>query len=159
VIGVSCFPGSCHFRGSRGRVKDRAEPGRRGGAGGVLETAGRRATIIGAAGEQEPGYAGYEVVRVRPSPGLPVRQCRWLQSSLRVSPAVAVAGAAWGGPRQSRRSGGIIQVRAPAAGGGGQTWLSSAARSDPRRSKKASRVLRSRPGAAQISIPVSWSTR
>jgi hypothetical protein len=42
-------------------------------------------------------------------------QCRWLQSSLRVS--LAVAGGAWGGSA-SERSGGVNQKGARAAGDG-----------------------------------------
>lgn len=58
VTGVSCFPGSCHVRGGPdGRVKDRAQPGRRGGAGGVLEVTGRVPDDL-AAGKREPGPCG-----------------------------------------------------------------------------------------------------
>ena len=43
------FPGSCQgpWR-TAGRVKDRAEPGRRGGAGGVLEATGREPDDVAA---------------------------------------------------------------------------------------------------------------
>ena len=60
VTGVSCFPGSCHVRGGRpGEVKDRAEPGRRGGAGGVLEVTGREPDDLAAGtGAGSRGRAG-----------------------------------------------------------------------------------------------------
>ena len=64
------FPGSCHSWPG-GRVKDRAEPGRRGGAGGVLDAAGREPDNR-AAGNGSRGGAGYRLSAV-PCPGLPVR--------------------------------------------------------------------------------------
>jgi hypothetical protein len=70
---------------------------------------GRRETGAG-------GGAGYSVLRSGPSRGqVWCGQCRWLLSSLRVSPAGA--GAAWGGSASEERSGGVNQDGARAAGG------------------------------------------
>ena len=84
-----------------GQVKDRAEPGRRGGAGGVLEVTGRAPDDLAAGNGSRGRCAGIRLSSV-PSPGLPVRQCRWLQSSLRV-------------PRPGAGLHGAVRVR-----GGGQ---------------------------------------
>ena len=70
-----------------------------------------------AARKREPGSrgGGYSLVQVRPMSGVfRCGQCRWLQSSLRVSPAGA--GAHGAGPRQGKRSGGVNQDGARAAG-------------------------------------------
>jgi len=72
------------------------------------------------AGKREPGVVrGYSTgFQVRPMSGYPgCGQCRWLQSSLRVSPEGP--GPHGAGPRQKRRSGGINQGHARAAGRGG----------------------------------------
>src|SRR5439155_8947384 len=79
----------------------------------------------------------------------------WRQTSRRTSSRAPVAQeTTWNGSAHRTACGArsattpTIQS-APSA----ETWLSSAARSGPRRPEKASRVLRSRPGAAQISRP------
>ena len=63
---------------------------------------------------------GYSVVQVRPMcRSSRCGQCRWLQSSLRVSPAGA--GAAWGGSASERggQAGSIKGAPAPPGEGGG----------------------------------------
>src|SRR5258708_7385220 len=62
------------------------------------------------------GRAGFSCSRVVPFSGSTRRgQCRWLRSSLRVTPAVA--GGHGAGPRQGKRSGGVNHGDARAAGG------------------------------------------
>jgi hypothetical protein len=113
-----------------GRIGSRTgrSPAARGGAVGVLEVTGREPDDV-AAGKREPGSCGYSAgFQVRPMSGL---------SRVRAVPLAAVipsrvpggAGAAWGGPRQKRRSGGINQGRARAAGSpaAGQTQRRSRA--------------------------------
>src|SRR5258708_39365865 len=69
-----------------------------------------------AAGEREPGgVPGLVVLGSVPFFGSTRRgQCRWLRSSLRVTPAVA--GGHGAGPRQGKRSGGVNHGDARAAG-------------------------------------------
>src|SRR5258708_19164457 len=66
------------------------------GAGGVLEATGRQPDDV-AAGKREPGVVlGLVVLGSVPFSGSTRRgQCRWLRSSLRVTPAVGRG--AWGG--------------------------------------------------------------
>jgi len=85
------------------------------GAGGVLEATGRQPDDV-AAGKREPGVVlGLVVLGSVPFSGSTRRgQCRWLRSSLRVTPAVA--GGHGAGPRQGKRSGGVNHGDARAAG-------------------------------------------
>jgi len=71
------------------------------------------------AAEREPGgRAGYLVVQVRPIfRVIRCGQCRWLHSSLRVSPAVA--GDAWGGSASEGQAG-PIRLTPRRAGAGGR---------------------------------------
>ena len=124
VTGVSCFPGSCQVRGGRpGRSRTGRSPAAGGGAGGVLEVAGRVPDDL-AAGKREPG-----IVRghIRLSGSVPwwvpwCGQCRWLQSSLRVSPA---AGRGRMGRVRVRRGGQAGSIKGapalPGEGGGADT--------------------------------------
>ena len=84
------FPGSCHVRGERpGGSGTGRSPAARGGAGGVLEVAGREPDDRGG-GKREPGVVrGIRLFRSVPWSGSSrCGQCRWLHSSLRLSPAV-----------------------------------------------------------------------
>ena len=94
---VSCFPLAAMSvaNGRAGQGPGGARP-HRGGAAGVLEVTGRVPDDV-AAGKREPGPCGgiFGCSGSSPWLGPLCGQCRWLQSSLRVSPAGA--GAAWGG--------------------------------------------------------------
>jgi hypothetical protein len=94
------FPGSCHVRGERAAgSRTGRSPAASGGAAGVLEAAACEPDD-GAAGNGSRGWCGVFGCAFRSVPWSVSggRQCRWLHSSLRVSPAGA--GDAWGGPRQ-----------------------------------------------------------
>ena len=138
-------PDWCLSRASGRRVKDRAEPGRRGGAAGVLDAPGRRADNGLARGKaRQAAGAGYAVVR-RPIAGGAAGQARWLPSSLRVSPAWLAGGhgavRVRAGRGQSQRR---PRRRAAGAGaGGGQT----------------SQRPRARPGPAQVMRLPGWMAR
>jgi hypothetical protein len=100
VTGVCCFPVAAMSWRAAGRVRDRAEPGRPGAA---PEASLRRPAGSPMMGRRETGAGGLAGVfgcafRSVPWSVSGGRQCRWLHSSLRVSPARA--GNAWGGPRQ-----------------------------------------------------------
>jgi hypothetical protein len=91
VTGVSCFPDSCHARGER---PGGSRTGRSPAAVAAPEASLRRpagSPMIGRRGTGAGSRAeGFRLFGSVPMSGvIPVRQCRWLQSSLRVSPAVA----------------------------------------------------------------------
>lgn len=113
------FPGSCRcLWRPGGRVKDRAAARPRSGAGGVLEASVRVPDDL-AAGEWEPGPCEvWRLFRVVPWSGfIRCGQCRWLHSSLRVSPAGA---GGHGAVRVREVSGGANQMDALPPGAGGR---------------------------------------
>jgi hypothetical protein len=77
VTGGLLFSVSCHVRGERaGQVKDRAEPGRVSGAGGVLEVTGREPDDVAAGNRSRGLFARWYSVVFGPVPGsgfIPVR--------------------------------------------------------------------------------------
>jgi hypothetical protein len=142
VTGVSCFPGSCHVRGGPdGRVKDRAQPGRRGGAGGVLEVTGRVPDDL-AAGKREPGACGV----IRLSGSVP-----WWGPVVRAVPLAAVIpsrvpgrGRGRMGRVRVRRSGQAGSIKGaparPGEGGGADTGGGLAPGRRPARAVHAARA-------------------
>ena len=121
MTGVSCFPDSCPVRGGR---PGGSRTGRSPAAVGVREVTGREPADQ-AAGNGSRGRAG-GIRLFRCVPMFPVLsrcgQCRWLQSSLRVSPAVArVHGAVR--VRTGGQAGSIKRAPAsPDEGGGADTY-------------------------------------
>jgi len=118
--GFSLSPRRRHVRASgRAGSKDRAEPGRGSGAGGVLD-AGARAPIIDACGERGTPAAGSRGMRLSSPHGRSSgRAGRWLHSSLRLSPACA-AGGHGAGSRQGPGGANQTGVRAAGPGGAGR---------------------------------------
>ena len=75
VTGGLLFSVSCHVRGERaGQVKDRAEPGRVSGAGGVLEVTGREPDDVAAGNRSRGLFARWYSVVFGPVPTHPVDQ-------------------------------------------------------------------------------------
>ena len=106
VIGVSCFPVAAMSvaSGRAGQGPGGARP--RSGAAGVLEVTGREPDDLAAGNGSRGSLLVFGCVGSSHVPGHPVAgQCRWLHSSLRVSPAVA--GGHGAGPRQRGQAGPI----------------------------------------------------
>jgi hypothetical protein len=163
-------PRSCPFPCERvGWVKDRAQPGRASGAGGVLD-AGAREPIIeagrgGLTSRWGLGVCGYG----RPIAGVSGWQACWLPSSLRVCPGLGGRGA-WGGSRPG--AGGANHVSVPVAGPAGAGCGGEHKTSRPRarpgrqlmlpggwRGGRARRACRRTPGSAGSARRRSWRCR
>jgi len=109
----------CPWRAG-GRVKDRAEPGRRGGAGGVLEATGREPDDVGG-GEREPGSSAVAVCGgLSPVPGSGVFPVRAVPLAAFILSRVPGRGrAAWGGSAsEGGQAGPIGEAPYPPGAGG-----------------------------------------
>jgi hypothetical protein len=110
------FPGSCHVRGERpGGSRTGRSPAAGGGAGGVLEVTGGEPDDLAAGNGSRGPCAGYAVVLMSvPFPGHPVRAVPL--AAVIPSRVPGRGRGAWGGSASERRSGGVNQDDARAAG-------------------------------------------
>jgi hypothetical protein len=151
-------PGWCPFVRAGRRVRDRAEPGRRGGAAGVLDAQAGEPDHGRPGGKPQARGRGYAVV-VAPSCRCAAWQARWLPSSLRD------ARPCWPGPHGAVRvSPGAGQSHSrPRRRSGGHTFARPRARPgrqltppDGKRGGRARRAGRRTPGSAAPGPPRSW---